>query len=222
MTVKILGICGSVRKDSGTETAVKEALTAASQIDADVATEYISLRNKKIKMCMHCDNCFKNKSLCAIQDDFQEIQEAFLNADGYIVGSPVYNMNITPVLNAFMSRVRPTYLVYPGHFTGRAGGSLVVGGGRNSGQEIATLIIHGFFQTYEILCCGGSLHEPGGAMLWSKDGSPAGARLDAQGLEGARRLGKRIAQTAAILKHGMEKMEQDGRKIYKTEQWFEY
>ncbi len=222
MKVKILGINGSFRKKSGTEFALEQALEAAKEIDADVETELISLRNKNIKMCIHCDGCFRKNSLCIVQDDFQEVQKAFLEADGYILSSPVYNMNVTPVMNAFMSRVRPTYLVYPGHFTRRVGGAVVVGGGRNGGQEMTILTIHNFYQTYEILCCGGSIHEPAGAMIYSVDGSYEGATKDKVGIEGAQRLGKRISQTAALLKSGWEQFEKDNKTIYQTENWWEY
>ncbi|ATW25858.1 flavodoxin family protein [Candidatus Formimonas warabiya] len=222
MEVKILGISGSMRKDSGTEHAVQEALKAAQEIDADITTEFISLNSKKINTCIHCDRCFKKGTLCALKDDFQEVQKSFLEADGFILGSPVYNMNVTPVLSAFMSRVRPTYLVHPGHFTRKVGGAIAVGGGRNGGQEMTILNIHNFYQTYEILCCGGSLAEPAGAMLWSRDGSREGAKNDAPGNMGAVRIGKRVAQTAAFLKFGWECFEKEGKNIYITQKWFDY
>jgi len=222
MSVILLGISGSLRKDSGTEYAVREALSAAQEIDGDIETQFISLRNKKIRSCIHCDMCFKKNSLCVVQDDFQEVQEAFLKADGYIIGSPCYNMSITPVLSSFMSRIRPVYLPYPGHFNGKVGGALVVGGGRNSGLEMSLLTIHNFYMTYEILCSGGSLHEPAGAVIWSVDGSFQGAKNDQAGLESARRLGMRVAQMALILKTGLATLEQAGKRIYKTTSWFEY
>lgn len=222
MPVKILGINGSARKISGTEYVLKEALEAAKEIDADIKTEFISLRNKNIKMCIHCDGCFRKKSLCIVEDDFQDVQKSFLEADGYIFSSPVYNMNVTPVMNAFMSRIRPTYLVFPGHFTPRVGGAIAVGGGRNGGQEMTILAIHNFYQTYEILCCGGSIHEPAGGMVWSGDGSYEGAIKDKAGIEGAQRLGKRVAQTAAFLKFGWEHFKKEFKTIYQTENWWEY
>lgn len=221
MEIKILGIAGSARNQSGSRYALEQALLAAKEIDADVTTRLISLRGKKISMCVHCDNCVKNKSLCCIKDDFQEVQQAFLEADAYIFSSPVYNMTATPIFHAFMSRIRPTLMVDPGHFTGKVGGAICVGGGRNSGQEMTLLSFQNFFYTYEILSCGGSLHEPAGAALCSVDGSFDGARNDIQGIESARRLGKRIAQTSAILKYGCRALENEGKTIYHTEGWWE-
>jgi multimeric flavodoxin WrbA len=220
MKVKILGMSGSVRKESGTEYAVKEALKAAEQVDADIETRYISLKRKNIRMCIHCDGCYKNQSRCVVRDDYREVEDQFLEADGYIMASPVYNMNVTPVMQAFMSRIRAVYLEYPGHFTRRVGGAIAVAGGRNGGQEMTILNIHNFYQTYEIICCGGSLFEPAGGMVWSVDGSPQGAKNDEEGIEGSRRLGQRIAQTAAFLKMGYEQFEKEGRSVKETKNWY--
>lgn len=60
-----------------------------------MSTEYWSIRGKKIIFCMHCDRCVYNKSLCFIEDDVSELIELMLKADGFIIGSPVYHMNIT-------------------------------------------------------------------------------------------------------------------------------
>lgn len=220
MSVKVLGICGSYRK-GGTEAAVKEALSGACEIDEEVQTEYVSLRGKNIRPCIHCDRCIKGKTLCCVEDDFQDIQDKFLDADCYIIGSPVYNMGITPVLQSFMSRIRPVYVVYPGIFSRKVGGALAVGGDRNGGQEMAVLNILNFYLAYEILCCGGEIGDYSGAKLWSgEDGSAEGAVRDERGMRGARRLGRRVAQVTSLLKLGWEKASSDGSRIYVTDHWF--
>jgi multimeric flavodoxin WrbA len=217
--IKILGICGSYRK-GGTEFAVKEALEGATEIDEDVETKYISLLGKRIAPCIHCDRCIKENSLCLVKDDFKDIQDEFLKADGYIIGSPVYNMGITPLLQSFLSRLRPVYLVYPGMFSNKVGGAIATGGCRNGGQEMAVLNILNAYFTYEILPCGGEMGDYSGAKLWSGDGSVEGGMKDELGLKGARRLGKRVAQTASLLKLGWEKATAEGRKIAVTDHWF--
>ena len=221
MEVKILGISGSYRKQSGTSVAVKRALEGAQSIHVPVKTEFIALQGKNIGPCVHCDGCYRRRSTCIIQDDFQEVQEAFLEADGYILGSPVYEMNYTPVMGALLSRIRPVYLEYPGHFTRRAGAAIAAGGNRNGGQEMVLINIQNFFNTNEIITSGGTFHDPGGACLVTVDGSYEKALEDRQGLNASYRVGQRLAQTAALLKYGAESFASQGISLIETKDWYD-
>jgi multimeric flavodoxin WrbA len=108
LPIKILGINGSPRK-AATDYTMREALAAAQGVTR-VTTELISLCEKNITPCRHCDSCLKkNRHICEIykEDDMNALLRLWLSADGYIVGSPVYSMGITPQLTAFFSRLRP-------------------------------------------------------------------------------------------------------------------
>lgn len=216
---KILGICGSHRKDGATEYCVKKALESAATVPG-VQTEYVSLRGKKIAHCVHCNMCIKKKTLCVIEDDFQAIQDLFLEADGYILGSPVYQMNSTPLIQDFCSRLRPTYLVYPGHFANRVGGAIATGGTRHGGQEMTLLTLRNVFLTYEILATGGPGGNYGGAVVWSHDKKAQGAEEDTVGMEKVVGLGRRVAEAALILKAGKESLADQGIELKKESLWF--
>ena len=220
MGIKILGISASYRKKSGTFEAVKKALEGAKSIEEAVETEIIALRDKKILPCIHCDVCYKKKSLCVLKDDFLEVLDKFLEADAYIIGSPVYEMSYTPMLAAFFSRIRCTYLVNPGHYTRRIGTGVAVGGHRNGGQEMLLNSIYGFYHSNDILTCGGTFNYPGGICLCSTDGSYAGALQDIRGMQGAYEVGQRLAQLASFLKLGEEKYIGKGYKVINTEGWY--
>lgn len=221
MAIKILGISGSYRGRSGTTEAVSRALEGAASIEPAVETKLIKLRGKKISPCMHCDACYRKRSLCVLEDDFLEILDAILEADGFIIGSPVYEMNYTPVLNSLISRLRCTYLVYPGHFVRRVGAAIAVGGNRNGGQEMVLMNIQNFYNSNDIITCGGTFHSPGGACLVSPDGSYEGTMQDTKGLEAAYSVGQRLAQTAALLKFGEEKYQEQGYNMIKTKGWYD-
>lgn len=208
VTVKIVGISGSYRREA-TEYCVQEALKAAAAVPG-VTTEFIPLRGKKITACIHCNKCIKTRQLCTIQDDFQEIQEKFLQADGYIIGTPVYNMNCTPLLQSFCSRLRPIFMVYPGRLANRIGGAIAVGGSRHGGQETANLAIKNFFLTFEILVTGGPMDHYSGACVWTRDRGKEGASEDEVGMERVRGLGRRVAEVALILKAGKEALRAEG------------
>ncbi len=217
--VKVLGICGSHRAKGATEYSVKKALEAAETVPG-ITTQYVGLRGKKIGHCIHCNQCIKNNCLCVIEDDFQEVQQMFLDADAYIIGSPVYQMNSTPLLQDFCSRLRPTYLVHPGHFTNRVGGAIATGGTRHGGQEMTLLTIKNFFLTYEILVTGGPGGNYCGASVWSKDRKAEGAEEDVVGMEKVVGLGRRVAEAALTIEAGRQSLIDQGIELKKEGHWF--
>ncbi len=202
--VKILGICGSPRK-AATEYTLEQALEAAASVEG-VETEMIKLRGRKLGFCIHCDRCVKegtNYCLVHPDDDMRELYDTFYQADGYIIASPVYEMNITAQLVTFLNRFRPTYTILkkePDYFRFKVGGAIAVGGTRNGGQERAISAIHGFFHTQGMTLISGGLGVYAGASVWSQDKKAAGAEADTIGMENARKLGKRLAETAVRIK----------------------
>ena len=215
MKVKILGISGSHR-DGATNYCVQQALKAAEEISPCIETEFVSLRGKKIGHCVHCNACLKNSCPCIIKDDFQEVYEKFLEADAYIIGTPVYQASATPLLQDFFSRIRPTGLAYPGLIANRVGGAIATGGTRNGGQEFANLVIQNFYATFEILFTAGPMGNYSGAVVWSKDMKAEGAAADEMGMGRVLGLGRRIGEVAMILKAGKEAIAAQGMEFDKV------
>jgi len=85
--VKVLGISCSLRKGSNTQILVEEALAGAREAGAEA--ELLSLIGKEIKPCDGCYSCEKTGK-CHIKDDMQPIYEKLLQANGIIIGTPVY------------------------------------------------------------------------------------------------------------------------------------
>jgi len=109
--VKILGIAGSPRHGN-TDILVREALKGASELP-HVETNFISLAGKKIEGCDSDYLCFAKaregtldlkKSCPSITDDADEILVKMLEADGIIIGNPVYWGGITAQLKALIDR----------------------------------------------------------------------------------------------------------------------
>jgi multimeric flavodoxin WrbA len=105
--VKIVGVSGSPRRGA-TQYCVQEALLAATSISG-VSTEFIDLRGKEIHPCIHCNQCIKKQlDYCpTFSDDMRDYYEIILHSDGFIFGSPVYQMNVTAQIQAFINRLRP-------------------------------------------------------------------------------------------------------------------
>ena len=78
--VRVLGLCGSPRKKA-TFHALSIALESAAKEGVEV--EMISLANKKMNYCIHCNHCKKDDyaGVCIYNDDIDEMQEKFLTAD---------------------------------------------------------------------------------------------------------------------------------------------
>lgn len=201
--VKILGICGSPRRKSA-YTALTAALEAAQNSGEEVETELVELRGKKMNFCIHCNSCLRKKSdSCTVfEDDMTPLYKKFYEADGIIIASPVYEMNVTAQTVVFMDRFRSAWLKGvedPEFFMRKVGAGITVGGTRNGGQEAAMNAINNFFLTQGMTLCTGGNGMYTGAMLWNPgDGSTL--MDDPAGMENARVLGKKIAIMARIMK----------------------
>ncbi|MDI6896215.1 flavodoxin family protein [Methanocella conradii] len=98
---KVVGIVGSPRPISNTRYLVSEALETLKKEGIDV--ELITLGDKRIAPCEACNACAELFN-CRIEDDFQEIYEKMVAADGIIVGSPVYFGSAAPQVMALLDR----------------------------------------------------------------------------------------------------------------------
>lgn len=203
MAINILGICGSPRRKSS-YVALAAALETAKAADGNVETDLVELRKLNIHPCVHCNGCLRKSSdHCVVfHDDMDDLYEKLYRADGIIVASPVYTMNITAQLAAFFDRFRPTWTIInrdSGFFTRKVGGAIAVGGTRNGGEEATVSAINGFFFTQGINVVSVGAGTYTGAMLWNPgDGSET--MDDPAGMDRARAIGKRVAVMARVLK----------------------
>ncbi len=90
--MKILGICGSHRKQENTFKALKEALRASK-----ANTEIIQISDMDLEPCRACyDVCSLNPYTCVIKDDLHTMFEKMAAADGIILASPLYSPVLVP------------------------------------------------------------------------------------------------------------------------------
>lgn len=131
--MKVIGIAGSLRPASNTLHYVTRGLAVIEQ--EGIETELISLMDKEIKPCTGCYECVK-RGLCSQEDDdFAPILEKMRNADGIILGSPVYLSSVVPQMMALLARA--TFVSYwnDKFFTGKVGGPITVA--RRAGHNLA-------------------------------------------------------------------------------------
>lgn len=103
--VKILGISGTPIKGGNCDVLVQEALQAAAAL-GEVETQFLTLSDKKIEMCRHCQHCIEQKTKCILQDDMHLLYDAIEQADGMLVGGPTWVLNLSPPLVNMFTRFR--------------------------------------------------------------------------------------------------------------------
>lgn len=88
--MKVLLINGSPRREGNTATALKEV--AEQLAHEGIESEMVWIGNSAIRGCIACNQCrIKGLGRCIFDDDVcNRISERFAEADGLVIGSPVY------------------------------------------------------------------------------------------------------------------------------------
>ena len=98
--MKVLILNGSPRIDGCTARALKEVEKILNT--EEIETETIVVGNKNVRGCIACNTC-QAKGKCVFDDLVNEIAPKFEEADGIIIGTPVYyagsNGNIISLLD---------------------------------------------------------------------------------------------------------------------------
>jgi multimeric flavodoxin WrbA len=114
MKMKILTIIGSPRKKGNSYQAAKK-LEEEMKKKGNYEFEYLFLRDTNLESCRGCFNCVsRGIEFCPLKDDREMIQNKMEEADGLVLVSPVYVMNVTALMKNFIDRLaylchRPAY-----------------------------------------------------------------------------------------------------------------
>ena len=112
--MKILAMNGSPRKKWNTATLLGKALEGAASQGAE--TELIHLYDLSFKGCVSCFSCKaiggESYGKCAVKDELTPVFEKIEEADGIILGSPIYLGTATGEMRSFMERLIFPYYTY--------------------------------------------------------------------------------------------------------------
>ena len=139
--IKVIGVSGSPRKKGNTDFLIQLALDEIRKEGID--TEMITLANKTINPCNACMACKKDKNRCVIEDDFEPIFLKMREADGLILGTPVYFGSATPNIKSFMDRMGYVCRQGENFFYRKVGAPIVVA--RRAGQNFTLAQLTFFF-----------------------------------------------------------------------------
>lgn len=100
--MKVLLINGSPHANGCTATALKEVAKTLNENGVD--SEIIQVGHLDIRGCTACGYCYK-EGKCVFNDAVNEVAEKFKDADGIVLGSPVYYASANGTLTSFTDRL---------------------------------------------------------------------------------------------------------------------
>lgn len=100
--MKVLLLNGSPRTDGCTKRALIEVEKTLK--DEGIETEIVDVGNKDIRGCIACRKCAENKK-CIFDDLVNDVAPKFLEADGIIIGTPVYYAHSNGGIITFLDRL---------------------------------------------------------------------------------------------------------------------
>ncbi|MBI4710495.1 MAG: flavodoxin family protein [Nitrospirae bacterium] len=123
--MKVIAFNGSARKDGNTAILVRHVFKELNK--KGIKTEMVQLSGKKIRGCIACYKCWKNKDRrCAVKNDIvNECIKKMLEADGIILASPTYFADVSTELKALIDRAGMVSRANGDMFRRKAGAAVV-------------------------------------------------------------------------------------------------
>jgi multimeric flavodoxin WrbA len=147
--MKIIGINASPKGNaSNTLQLVKSVLEGTESEGAE--TELVDLYKLHIEYCTGCGACYATGE-CPLLDDFDEIFEKILNADGIVLGAPNYINSVPAPMKALFDRLSDA--IHCQMLTGKFGCSVCTAGG--SGEEEVLKYMNGVLMHLGVTVVGG-------------------------------------------------------------------
>ena len=102
--MKIRAIMGSP-KGKGSGYSIVKMIEDRMKTIGDVEFEYLFLKDTNLKLCTGCYTCIsKGEDKCPLKDDRAAIEQKLLAADGVILSSPMYVLNVSWLMKNFIDR----------------------------------------------------------------------------------------------------------------------
>ncbi len=112
--MKVIAVNGSPRKGWNTAMMLESVLEGAASARAE--TELAHLYDLDFRGCISCFGCKlkggASYGKCAMRDGLTPLLEALGQADGIVLGSPIYFGTVTGEMRSLMERLLFPYLVY--------------------------------------------------------------------------------------------------------------
>ena len=189
--MKVLLLNGSPHVHGCTATALDEIIKVLESEGID--TEVVQIGKNEIRGCLGCYRC-ATAGKCVIDDLVNEIAPKFEEADGLVIGSPVYYGSPNGTILSFLDR-----LFYSTHFDKhmKVGASVV--SARRGGNTASFDVLNKYFTI-----CGMPIVS---STYWNQvhGGNAEDVKKDLEGLQTMRNIGHNMAFLIKAIKDGKEK-----------------
>ena len=177
--MKAILINGSPHKNGCTFTALNEVAKTLEKNGIDA--EIIHIGQENIRGCIACGTCKKN-GYCIFDDSVNKVAKKFEEADGIIVGSPVYYASANGTILSFLDRL---------FYSTRFDKSMKVGASVVSARRGGTTATFDILNKYFTL----SSMPVVSSQYWNQvhGNTPAEVLQDEEGLQTMRVLGNNMA-----------------------------
>ena len=189
--MKVLILNGSPRLNGCTARALEEVSKTLN--GEGIETETIVVGNKDVRGCIACNSCAKTGK-CVFNDIVNDIAVKFENADGIIIGSPVYYAGSNGTIISLLDR-----LFYSTHFDKTMKVGAAVLSSRRAGSTSAMDEINKYFTICSMPIVSSS--------YWNEvhGFTASDVEKDKEGLQTMRNLGRNMAFMIKSIKLGKEK-----------------
>lgn len=112
--MQILALCSSPKKDGKSNTELFLNHLAQGMGEAGGEVRIVNLRDKSIKTCQGCFNCWtKTPGRCIQKDDMtRELMPLVPASDLVIYATPLYHRTMTATMSNFLERLLPLFLPF--------------------------------------------------------------------------------------------------------------
>lgn len=181
--MKVLGINGSAKKDGNTAIVLNIVLKELEQ--SGIETELIQFGGHTIQPCKGCFAC-KGKENCVFCNDlFHEWFNKLKEAQGILLGSPVYSADVTANMKAFLERAGVVVATNPGLLKHKIGASISTV--RRGGGMTAVDTMNHFLLNKEVIVVGSTYWN----MVYGKN--VGDVINDIEGIDNMKNLGQNMA-----------------------------
>lgn len=189
--MKILLINGSPKKEGNTYIALNEV---QKTLEAEgIETELIHVGHKAIRGCIACNKCVE-LGKCVMDDIVNEVATKFKEADGIVLGSPVYYASPNGTLLSFLDRL---FYSTPFDKSMKVGAAVAVA--RRGGTTATFDVLNKYFTISNMPIAP--------SQYWNNVHGrvPGDALQDGEGLQTMRQLARNMAFLVKSIQLGKEK-----------------
>lgn len=200
--MKVIAFNGSPKANGNTYASINAVAEELKKEGIDV--EIINVGNKNITGCKACGGCSKTGK-CVINDGVNEMIEKMKDADGVILGSPVYYAGLNGTMKAFLDRAFMLVGANGAFLRHKVGVSVAVA--RRAGTIQAVDETNKFLSFYEMVIPT--------ANYWDVafGGAPGDVLKDEEGMQIMRVLGKNMAWVLKLIENGKETVKEPEREV---------